>query len=90
MVNSRPQAISPAQLRAARNWLYWTQDELADKSGVSKRTIAAYESNNTSSAHERTLAALRVALESAGIVFEFEEMAATGIRVRRDSGHGTR
>jgi transcriptional regulator with XRE-family HTH domain len=82
MVNSRAPAISPAQLRAARSWLYWTQDELAEKSGVSKRTIAAYETNNTASAHERTLVTLRATLEKAGVEFEFDGLIAIGIRVR--------
>ena len=82
MVNSRLQPISPEQLRAARGWLSWTQDELAERSGVSKRTIAAYETNNTSSAHERTLVTLRTTLEEAGVEFQFEETTPMGIRVR--------
>lgn len=83
MVNPRVQIISPAQVRAARNWLYWTQDELSEKSGVAKRTIAAYESNNTALAQERTLAALKTTFEDAGVEFMFDETFPEGIRIRR-------
>lgn len=63
--------IAPAQLRAARAWLGWSQDELAIKSGVSKHSIARYE-RGRSVAYDNTLARLRGALEAAGIHFHFD------------------
>lgn len=63
--------IAPAQLRAARAWLGWSQDELALKSGVSKHSIARYEQGR-SIAYDDTLAKLKSALEAAGINFHFD------------------
>ncbi|WP_048757802.1 helix-turn-helix domain-containing protein [Afipia felis] len=63
--------ITPAQLRAARAWCGWSQDELALKSGVSKHSIARYEQGR-SIAYDDTLAKLKSALEVAGIRFHFD------------------
>jgi transcriptional regulator with XRE-family HTH domain len=63
--------IAPTQLRAARAWLGWSQDELALKSGVSKHSIARYEQGR-SIAYDDTLAKLKSALEAAGIRFHFD------------------
>ncbi len=35
--------VEPAQIRGARAMLGWTQDELAARSGVAKRSIAGFE-----------------------------------------------
>jgi transcriptional regulator with XRE-family HTH domain len=69
MVNASD--ILPAQLRAARGWLGWSQEELAAKSGVSKHSIARYEQGR-SIAYDGTLAKLRTTLEAAGISFIFD------------------
>jgi transcriptional regulator with XRE-family HTH domain len=66
MVNNTD--IAPTQLRAARAWLGWSQDELALKSGVSKHSIARYEQGR-SLAYDGTLAKLKRTLEAAGISF---------------------
>jgi len=63
--------IAPAQLRAARAWLGWSQDELSLKSGVSKHSIARYE-RGRSVAYDETLAMLKSTLEAAGITFLFD------------------
>jgi len=63
--------IAPSQLRAARAWLGWSQDELALESGVSKHSIARYE-RGRSLAYDDTLAKLRAVLEAAGIRFHFD------------------
>jgi predicted transcriptional regulator len=72
--------ISPAQVRAARAWLDWSQDDLSAKSGVSQRTIARYELGRTVP-YETTLANLRKAFEAAGIRFEFAGMLGKGIAI---------
>jgi len=35
--------LSPAQCRAARGFLDWTQDELAERTGLSRSTVRAFE-----------------------------------------------
>lgn len=72
--------LSPAQVRAARAWLNWTQDDLSAKSGVSQKSIARYELE-LSVPYAGTLAKLRQAFESEGISFQFDGMTPKGIRV---------
>jgi transcriptional regulator with XRE-family HTH domain len=63
--------IAPTQLRAARAWLGWSQDELSLRSGVSKHSIARYEQGR-SVAYDGTLAKLKSTLEAVGIHFHFD------------------
>ena len=60
--------ITPAQCRGARGLLKWTQDELAETSGVAAMTIRNFE-NEKSNPHRATLAQLVVAFENAGVEF---------------------
>lgn len=60
--------ISPAQVRAARALLNLSQAELAKRAGVSQRSISGYEAE-TSQLMRANLAAVRQALEQAGITF---------------------
>lgn len=60
--------IAPAQLRAARAWLAWSQDKLADESGISKKSIARYEQGRALP-YDGTLATLKSTLEANGIRF---------------------
>jgi transcriptional regulator with XRE-family HTH domain len=70
--------VTPEQVRAARAWLNWSQDDLAARSGVSQRSIARYEQGR-SVPYEDTLAKLKYAFEAAGIRFHFVGMSAAGI-----------
>jgi transcriptional regulator with XRE-family HTH domain len=72
--------ISSAQVRAARAWLSWSQDDLAAKAGISQQSVVRYELGRTVP-HDGTLANLRKAFEAAGIRFQFDGMSAKGIRV---------
>lgn len=72
--------ISPAQVRAARMWLNWTQSELSEKSGVSQKSIARYESE-LSVPYTNSLVKIRQAFEGAGVCFLFEGMVPKGIRI---------
>jgi transcriptional regulator with XRE-family HTH domain len=62
---------SPAQVRAGRALLDWSQQQLADLSGIGRRTVAAYENGG-----ERVMASsiigMKEALESAGVRFSGE------------------
>jgi hypothetical protein len=60
--------VSPAQCRAARALLRWSQDELHQRSKVAQRTIADFE-RAARRPFERTLNDLQEALEAGGVVF---------------------
>lgn len=59
-----------------------SQDRLAEASGVAKRTIASFE-NEDRQPYERTRAALREALEAAGVEFIQENGGGPGVRLRK-------
>ena len=60
--------MGPAQCRAARGLLDWTQADLVEHSGVSQKTVADFERGLTK-LHRRTLTAIIAAFEAAGIEF---------------------
>ncbi|MFK4724630.1 transcriptional regulator with XRE-family HTH domain [Bradyrhizobium niftali] len=70
--------ISPAQLRAARAWLNWTQAELAKAASVAKTVVNRYEQGHSVPQAE-SLNKVRETLETAGIRFMFDGMKGTGI-----------
>jgi len=70
--------ISPAQCRAARALLNWSQGQLETASQVAKKTIADFE-REARRPYPRTISAIRAALESAGI--EFTDGDAPGVRL---------
>lgn len=70
------------QIRAARALLRWEQKELAAASGVSLASVKRLETiPGPLQAHAPTIAALRQALETAGIVFIPENGAGPGVRL---------
>lgn len=60
--------MSPEQVRAARNWLAWTQAELAERAKVGLSTVKDYESAKRTPI-ANNLEAIQRALEAGGIVF---------------------
>ena len=74
--------MTPSQLRAARALLGWSQDELAARSEVAKRTIAAFEVGGRAP-YPRTLGAIRSALEAAGVEFIEADNGGPGVRLRK-------
>lgn len=60
--------MDPAQSRAARGLLNWSQSDLVEHSGVSKKTIADFE-RGTTKPYGRTLIAIVAAFEAVGIEF---------------------
>ncbi len=74
--------MTPSQCRAARALVGMSQDELATRSGVAKRTIASFESD-TRQPYPRTVDALRTALEAAGVEFIAENGGGAGVRLQK-------
>jgi len=60
--------LSPAQCRAARALLNWSQEELVRHSKITKKTIADFERGATTP-RAQTLAQLLAAFDKAGIEF---------------------
>jgi transcriptional regulator with XRE-family HTH domain len=72
--------MSPDQCRAARGWLGWTQQELADRAKVGLSTLRDFEARRRKPI-PNNLAAIRSALEAAGI--EFTNGDVPGVRLRK-------
>lgn len=77
--------MSPAQTRAARSLLNWSQEQLAEKASVSVTTLRNYERGATTPM-TNNLAALRSALEQGGVVFIAENGGGAGVRLARREG----
>jgi transcriptional regulator with XRE-family HTH domain len=78
--------ISIRQIKAARSLLGWSQDDLAEHSGVSKPTIGRLESidsNEPIGGRPETGAALVGALEKAGVEFIAENGGGAGVRLKK-------
>ena len=73
--------ITRAQSRAGRALIEWSRAELADKSGVSERTITDFE-RGARSPINASLQAIKRALESGGVEFIEENGGGPGVRLR--------
>jgi transcriptional regulator with XRE-family HTH domain len=60
-------SLTPAQSRAARALLGWSQSDLCKAAKVGRATLANFELEN-STPYERTLRDICTALEAAGVV----------------------
>src|SRR5262249_46367793 len=72
----------PAQCRAARGLLAWSQQELAQKAGVGVVTVHQLEAG-TSKPRRATLEVIQQAFERAGVEFINENGGGPGLRLRR-------
>jgi transcriptional regulator with XRE-family HTH domain len=75
-------AITASQARAARGLLGWSRDRLGQASGVPKRTLAGFEGGETKP-RTGTVAAIRAALEAAGVEFIDENGGGPGVRLAK-------
>lgn len=76
--------ITPAQCRAARALLEIGQAALAESASVSRNTVVAFEKGQRAPNHNN-LAAIRAALEAAGVEFIAENGGGAGVRLIRGS-----
>ena len=74
--------LSPAQLRAARGLVDWSQDQLASVAQVGNSTVRDFEAGRRQP-HPRSLNAIRAALEAAGVEFIAENGNGAGVRLRK-------
>jgi DNA-binding transcriptional regulator YiaG len=72
--------MSPEQCRAARGWLGWSQQKLADQDKVGLSTLRDFEGRRRRPI-PNNLAAIKGALEAAGI--EFTNGDVPGVRLRK-------
>ncbi|WP_292532274.1 transcriptional regulator [Methylocystis sp.] len=76
--------MTSEQVRAARALLRWEQRELAEASTVSLPSIQRLETKpGPLAAQARTIAAIRSALEAAGVEFIEENGGGPGVRLRK-------
>jgi transcriptional regulator with XRE-family HTH domain len=74
--------IIPAQCRAARALLGWSQQNLADRAGVGIMTVHQLEKDGSQS-RRATLEVVRLALEAGGVEFIDENGGGVGVRLRK-------
>ena len=78
--------ITGVQIRAARNALKWTTEELAQRAGVTSRTIKRFEAiDEVPPSRSGTLFEVQKALEAAGVEFIGSPNDRPGIRVSTQS-----
>jgi transcriptional regulator with XRE-family HTH domain len=70
--------LSPAQSRAARGWLDWSQADLAERANVSLSTVRDFEKGRRMPI-ANNLQALKRALEASGVRLTFDQDTAIGI-----------
>ena len=78
-------AITRVQCRAGRALIEWTQERLAEESGLAVATIENFETGR-SRPHEANRMKIRAALESGGVIFvehgEISKHGGPGVRLR--------
>lgn len=74
--------MTPAQTRAARGLINWTQAQLADAAKLGIVTVRNFEAGKTKT-HALMIQSMRQALESAGVIFVPENGEGPGVRLRK-------
>ena len=74
--------INPAQCRAARGLLAWSQQDLAGEAGIGIVTVHQLEAG-TSAPRRATLEVIKRAFECAGVEFIDENGGGPGVRLRK-------
>jgi len=74
--------ISPAQIRAARALVGWSQTEVATAAGLSVPTVKRAEAEEGIRVSEDAVDAIVCALKKAGVEFITENGGGPGVRLR--------
>ncbi|WP_018964097.1 helix-turn-helix transcriptional regulator [Ancylobacter sp. FA202] len=82
-MESANSAITPAQSRAARGLLDWSQSALAQASNLSESTVRDFEKGRRLPT-VNNLAAIQRALEAAGVIFVDENGDGPGVRFKKE------
>lgn len=77
--------MTPAQCRAARALLDWTQPKLAESASLGLSTVVDFERARRAVSPDAA-AAIRVALEKAGAIFVDENGEGPGVRLKKKKG----
>jgi transcriptional regulator with XRE-family HTH domain len=77
--------ITPAQCRAARGLLAWSQQKLASEAGIGIVTVQQLE-GGISQPRRATIEVIRRAFELAGVQFIDENGGGPGVRLRKRQG----
>lgn len=72
----------PAQCRAARGLVEWSQTDLADVANVGLSTVKNFEAGR-SAPIANNVAAIRAALQGVGVIFIAENGEGPGVRLRK-------
>lgn len=77
-----PRPLTPGQVRAARGYLGWSAEQLAEHAGVSFSTVRRVETPGERGVREQSIAAIRKALERAGIGFTTGPDGRSGVSMK--------
>lgn len=74
--------ITPAQSRAARALIEWSQEQLADAAHLGLSTVRDFEKGRRTPTHNN-LAGIKIALETAGVIFIERNGGGPGVRLAK-------
>ena len=74
--------MTPSQSRAARALLDWSQPKLAETARLGLSTVVDFERSRRA-VPDKTVAAIRAALEAAGVIFVESNGEGPGVRLRK-------
>lgn len=81
-----PKVLTPAQCRAARALIRWTQERLARAAGLTNSSTLRFFETELRVPRAASIAAIKKALEKAGVEFIPENGGGAGVRLAKRKG----